>query len=74
MDAAAIRTYLRNVIGVLDPMKRRQAIQDEGLGVITDFVEFDKEGIETLCLSVRKPGGTIANPYAAADNAPATIP
>ena len=71
---AAMRTYLRDVIGIADPIERRQAIQGEGLSVIGDFAEFEKDDIETLCSSVRKPGGTIANPNAAAANAPATIP
>ena len=72
--AAAMRAYLRDVIGVQDPITRRQAIQDEGLEVITDFAEFDKKDIQTLCASVRKPGGTIPNPNAAAANQPANIP
>jgi hypothetical protein len=55
-DLAAMRTYLRDVIGIIDPVERRQAVQDEGLAVLSDFVEFDKDGIETLCASVRKPG------------------
>ena len=71
---AAMRTYLRDVIGISDPIERRQAIQEEGLNVIQDFVEFERDDIETLCASVRKPGGTIPNPNAAAANAPATIP
>ena len=70
----SMRTYLRDVIGITDPIERRQAIQDEGLTTITDFAEFEQSDIETLCSSVRKPGGTVANPNAAAANAPATIP
>ena len=73
-DLAAMRTYLRDVIGITDPVERRQAIQNEGLNTFKDFAEFDKEGIETLCASVRKPGGTIPNPNAADAGAPATIP
>ena len=73
MDAAAMRTYLRNVIVVLEQMERRQEIQEEGLGVITNFVEFYKEVIETLCLPVRKPWGMIPNTNAAADNGPEKI-
>ena len=72
--AAAMRTYLRDVIGVVDPVERREAIRLEGLESIQDFAEFEKEDIETLCASVRKPGGTIPNPNAAAPGAPATIP
>ena len=69
----AMRTNLRDAIGIGDPVARGQAIQDEGLNLITDFTKFDKEDIETLCLSVRKPGGTIPNPNATAPGAPATI-
>ena len=71
---AAMRTYLRDAIGLGDPVARRQVVQDEGLNLITDFTEFDKEDIETLYSSVRKPGGTIPNPNAAAPGAPVTIP
>ena len=70
----AMRTYLCDAIGIGDPVARRQAIQDKGLNLITDFTEFEKEDIETLCLSVQKPGEIIPNPNAAAAGAPATIP
>ena len=73
-DEAAFRTYLRDVIGVQDPRERREAIQNQGLAVIDDFLEFDKDSIEVLCSSVRKPGGTIPNPNAGNAGAPATIP
>ena len=73
-NAAGMRTYLRDVIGVPDPVERREAIRLEGLETIRDFAEFEKEDIETLCGSVRKPGGTIPNPNAAAPGAPANIP
>ena len=73
-DAARFRTYLRDVIGVTDPRERREAVQEQGLETITNFLEFDKDGIETLCASVRKPGGTIVNPNANVAGAPATIP
>ena len=73
-NEAAMRTYLRDVIGIADPIERRHAIQGEGLNIIEDFAEFEKVDIETLCSSVRKPGGIIANPNAAAVNAPTTIP
>ena len=70
----AICTYLRDAIGIRDPVARRQVIQDEGLNLITDFTEFEKEDIITLCSSIQKPGRTIPNPNAAAAGAPATIP
>ena len=52
----AMHTYLCDAIGIRDPVASRQAIQDEGLNLITDFNEFEKEDIETLCSSVQKPG------------------
>ena len=72
--AASMRTYLRDVIGIADPVERREAIRQEGLESIQDFAEFEKEDIETLCASIRKPGGTIPNPNAAAPGAPDNIP
>ena len=65
----AMRSYLRDAIGIGDPVARRQVIQDEG-----HFTKFDKEDIKTLCLSVGKPGETIPNRNAAAPRAPAMIP
>ena len=65
--ANAMRTYLRDVIGIADMTvgaanQRRVAVQEEGLELIEDFLEFDEEGIKVLCNSVRKPGGTIQDP------------
>lgn len=71
---ATMRTYLRDVIGITDPIERRRAIQNKGLLLITDFAEFEKDDIETLCSSVRKPGGTIDNPNADVAGQPAEIP
>ena len=64
---AAMRTFLRDIIGVADaqgpdPSARRVAIQEEGLQAITDLVEFDDDGIKSVCSSVRKPGGLIDDP------------
>ena len=64
---AAMRTYLRDIVGVADveganPGARRVAIQNEGLAVIDDLLEFDDDGIKTLCSSVRKPGGLVTDP------------
>ena len=74
-DAAAFRTYLRDVIGVADPQARREAIQEEGLNTLEDLIEFDSDGIKALCGSVRKPGGTIENPaYVAGGDQPEQIP
>ena len=73
-DQASFRTYLRDVIGIPDPRERREAVQGEGLGVLADFLEFDKDAIEIVCSSIRKPGGTIANPNANVQGAPAFVP
>ena len=64
---AAMRTFLRDVIGINDvegpdPAARRVAIQEEGLNVLSDLLEFDKDGIKSLCSSVRKPGGQVPDP------------
>ena len=62
-----MRTFLRDVIGIADadggdPAARRIAIQQEGLEILEDLLEFDKDGIKSLCASVRKPGGQIDDP------------
>ena len=62
-----MRTYLRDIIGIMDtpgttPAARRVAIQNEGLSVIEDLLEFDDDGIKVLCNSVRKPGGLVVDP------------
>ena len=67
MEATAFRTYLRDTIGVSDvpgpdPTARRVAIQDEGMNVLSDLVDFDDGEIKTLCQSTRKPGGSIPDP------------
>ena len=64
---AAMRTFLRDVIGITDvpgpdPAARRVAIQGEGLQDLTDLLEFDDGSIKSLCSSVRKPGGQIDDP------------
>ena len=64
---AAMRTFLRDVIGISDadgaePAARRVAIQQEGLENLEDLLEFDKDGIKSICASVRKPGGQIEDP------------
>ena len=64
---ASICTYLRDIVGVVDvpgtnPAVRCVAIQDEGLAIIDDLLEFNEEGIKTLCSSVRKPGGLVTDP------------
>ena len=42
-NAAGMRTYLRDVIEVADPLERREAIRLEGLGVIQDSAEVRKK-------------------------------
>ena len=47
---AAMCTFLRDVIGITDvegpdPAARRVAIQEEGLNVLEELLEFDKDGI-----------------------------
>ena len=66
-ESAAMRVYLKDVIGLQDEEgpdsgARRVAVQNEGLTIIDDFVDFDDDSIKTLCSSIRKPGGTILDP------------
>ena len=66
-DSAAMRTYLRDVIGIEDVQgpnvaARRIAIQSEGLAILDDLLEFDDASIKILCSSVRKPGGLVTDP------------
>ena len=49
------------VIG-LNTEAQAEAVRDEGLVTLGDFSSFDDEGINTLCASVRKPGGLIPDP------------
>jgi len=66
-DLAALRTYLRDIIGLgaTTPIgqERANAIIEEGLESISDLVDDSHEnGIKTLCQNVRKPAGTIPQP------------
>ena len=65
-DIAALRTYLRDPIGLgMDATgtARANAIISEGVNSIEDLVDlYDDTGIRTLCQNVRKPAGTIADP------------
>ena len=62
----ATRTYLRTVIGLgnnAEGTERADAIMSEGLNDLADIHELaNDDGIKTLCASVRKPAGTIAQP------------
>mmetsp|Transcript_14822 Transcript_14822/g.21197 ORF Transcript_14822/g.21197 Transcript_14822/m.21197 type:complete len:154 (+) Transcript_14822:41-502(+) len=70
--AAGMRTYLRDVIGLVDPADRREAVRNKGLENITNLVEFNGDGIKVSCGSVRKLGGTICEPTTSNPNR--TIP
>ena len=65
-DIAALRTYLRDPIGLgMDAtgIARANAIISEGINSIEDLVDlYDDTGIKTLCQNVQKPVGTIADP------------
>ena len=66
-DLAALRTYLRDAIGLGSTnevgLARANAIIDEGLESIADFVDLSHEkGVKTLCNNVRKPSGLIPQP------------
>ena len=63
-EIAALRTYLRNVIGLGATTQigadRANAIIEEGLSSISDLVDLSHEnGVKTLCANVRKPSGLI---------------
>ena len=62
---AAIRTYLKDVIGLGNDQlgtERANAIIAEGLDSFDALVDFNKDDIKSLCSTVRKPGGTIEDP------------
>ena len=70
---AAIRTYLKDVIGLGDNATgtaRANAVIDQGMDDLAKIANFDEDNIQRLCSSVRKPGGTIPDP----DNAGRTLP
>ena len=62
---AALRTYLKNVIGLAadaEGTERADAII-AGVFAAEDLADlYDNKGIKILCANVRKPGGTIADP------------
>ena len=65
-DIAALRTYLRDPIGLgtdAAGTAKANAVINEGIGSIDDLVDlnYDK-GIKTLCMNVRKLAGTIPDP------------
>ena len=66
-------TYLRTVIGLgnnAEGNKRAEAIMSKGLNDLADIYELvvANDGIKTLCSSVRKPTGTMAQPGWVAPN------
>ena len=60
------RTHLRIIIGLgnnAEGTARAEAIMDEGLNDLSDIHKLSADnGIKTLCASMRKPAGTIAQP------------
>ena len=61
----AIRTYLKEVIGLGDDeqgTQRANAMISEGLDGFESLTDFNKEDIKSLCSSIRKPGGLVVDP------------
>ena len=74
-QVVALRTYLRNVIGLgndAEGVERADAIINEGINSAEELADlYDNKGVKILCANVRKPGGTIPDPvYAGAGTAP----
>jgi len=70
---AALRTYLRSVIGLgaTTPVGANCAndIIEEGFSSISDLVDLShKNGVKTICTNVRKPAGLIPQPDREAPN------
>lgn len=74
MAEQAMCTYC-DIIGVTDvpggtANLRRVAVQDKGLKVIDDLIEFSEDDIHVLCQSVRKPGSVMEDPANPGTNIP----
>ena len=69
----SLNNYLNGTLNI-----SKQATQDtlniQGLDSTDTFRQLTDQDIKDLCDACRKPGGTIINPNAAAQNAPAHIP
>ena len=65
-NVIALRSYLRNVIGLgTDAVgqQRVDAVIDERISSIPDLAELNQDnGVKTLTANVRKTGGTIVDP------------
>ena len=60
-NAAAVRHYLENVIGITSEAAR-DALVDQGLDSFAEFETFNRNLIATTCSDIRKPGGLIPDP------------
>ena len=72
-DLAALRTYLKDIIGLgattTRGTERANAIIEEGLESISDLVDLSHDdGVKTLCQNVRKPAGSVPQPNWIAPN------
>ena len=70
-NIAIMRTYFQDVVNVSAETSR--IIVDQGLDDFSTLVDFSEADMKTLCATVRRPGGTIANPQAHVENQPAEI-
>jgi uncharacterized membrane protein YgcG len=71
-NQAALLNYLTNTL--LFPVTLRQAVLDEGVQAIDDFINQTDKDVKNICKNIRSPGGTIANPLAGDPGQPAEIP
>jgi hypothetical protein len=71
-NQAALLNYLTNTL--LFPITLRQAVIDEGVQAIDDFIHHSDKDIKNICKNIRSPGGTIANPLAADPGQPPELP
>ena len=72
-NLAALNAYLNNTLHISD-QATRDALNEQGLDSSDSFKQLTDQDIKDLGVACRKPGGTMANPNAAAANAPAIIP
>ena len=65
-DVPALRTYLRNVIGLGNDatgLDRANAVIDEGLTAIDDIADLNADkGVRAMTANVQKPGSQIQDP------------
>ena len=72
-NLAALNAYLNNTLNISD-QATRDALNEQGLDSSDSFKQLTDQDIKDLGVACRKPGGMMANPNAAAENAPAVIP